>query len=105
MDNVDSMNSSFSIVDLPLLPLDIPSLEKTKQYSCISLMTGLEADNQLPQAKLAFAPLDFCHMISPLIRNPKSSIKSVNIFEKGIYGFLPRFATFRTSRPPDSVTL
>ena len=78
------MNSSFSIVDLPPLEFFIESFEKTRQYSCMSRITGFEADNQLPQAKLAFAPLDFCHIISPLMMKPISFKASVKYFEKGI---------------------
>ena len=68
-------------------------------------MTGFEADSQLPQAKFAFAPLDFCQIISPLMMKPISIRTSVKYFENGIYGFLPKFATFTTSLPPEFVTL
>ena len=105
IERVESINSSFSIVDLPLLFLLIDSLEKTNKYSWTSLITGLEAESQLPHAKFAFAPFDFCQIISPLIMKPRFVKRFVYLSENGIYGFLPRFATLTTSLPPDSVTL
>ena len=42
---------------------------------------------------------------SPLIMKPISVKTSVKYFENGMYGFLPKFATFTTSLPPEFVTL
>ena len=103
---VNSRNSSLDIV--LALPSDAfllkVSLQNTKMYSWVSLRVGLEGERQLPHAVDGLAPDALSHIISPLIRKPSPRASCITYVWSGMYGFLPRFATFMQALPPGTRT-
>jgi hypothetical protein len=79
-------------------------LEKTRMYSWVSLRVGFLGEHQVPQAVEGLLLAALSQIISPRIRNPRSSMSAMMNAWSGIYGLRPRLATLIQARPPGTRT-